>query len=334
MLDSALVNYWGFIALLFALSVAVGKVAGPIFVRILEKAASRTRSTLDDRIISSIKGPIESFFFLVVFYFLLHYFPQLSEAAAFLERYTYAILLVITTYLLSEASGAVIRWYYEEGHKTSHLKFDLSLLPFVRKVTKLLIYLIGLTAALSATGFDVTGLIAVTSIAGLIIGLASQETLANIFAGIALQLDRPYRYGDYIRLPPPSNDVAIVRKIGMRSTRLEDMFHNTIIISNSEFAKMRVTNFSLPDDVLILPVQAEVPTGCDLQRLHKKIAAAFAKEKPEGLLSDRKHTITVDAVRGGTMTITVSIWARGYQNTPRIRHIANLAIADFLSGRK
>lgn len=328
MIDQAMLTYYAFIAALFAASVIVGMIAGPIFVRILEAFAGKTKSTLDDRIILSIKVPLESFFFLIVFYFLIHSFPELSEAAVFLEKYTSAIFIVMATFLLSEASGAAIRWYYEEGAKSSRFKLDLSLLPLVRKVTKIIIYVIGLTIALSETGFDVTGLLAVTSVAGLILGLASQETLANLFAGIALQMDRPFRYGDYLRLP--NGELAVIKKIGMRSTRLQDMQHNTIIISNSEFAKMRVTNYNKPDDISSVSVQAEVPISIDLPGLKKKIVFGLSQAKPNGLMPERGYTLSIDSVKNDHLLVSFSFWVKDYLNTQAIREIANKAILDFV----
>jgi len=326
-------TYIGYIAGLFLVSLAVGGISGPIIVKVLEFFSGKTKSTLDDRIISAIKVPLESCFFIIVFYLLLHAVPELSDAAKFLESYTVAILIVIGTFMLSEASGAVIRWYYDEGHKSSRIvKMDLSLLPLVRKVTKLLIYVVGLTLALSTTGFDVTGILAVTSVVGLILGLASQETLANIFAGIALQLDRPYHYGDFLKLP--SGEIAKLDKIGMRTTRLTDIWHNTIIISNSEFAKLRVTNLSLPDDVSIVTAQSELPLLADLPALRKEIVAALVREKPKGLLSDLGYTLTIDAVKPSTVSFTFSFWVKGYDNADGIRQIVNRAILDFARGKK
>ena len=326
-------TYIGYIAGLFLVSLAVGGISGPIIVKVLEFFSGKTKSTLDDRIISAIKVPLESCFFIIVFYLLLHAVPELSDAAKFLESYTVAILIVIGTFMLSEASGAVIRWYYDEGHKSSRIvKMDLSLLPLVRKVTKLLIYVVGLTLALSTTGFDVTGILAVTSVVGLILGLASQETLANIFAGIALQLDRPYHYGDFLKLP--SGEIAKLDKIGMRTTRLTDIWHNTIIISNSEFAKLRVTNLSLPDDISIVATQAELPLLADLPALRKEIVAALVREKPKGLLSDLGYTLTIDAVKPSTVSFTFSFWVKGYDNADGIRQIVNRAILDFARGKK
>ncbi|MEM4633799.1 MAG: mechanosensitive ion channel family protein [Candidatus Anstonellaceae archaeon] len=327
--DLGIIYYAIHIILLFAASVVVGKIAGPIVARILESFSSKTKSTLDDRIIKAIKTPIESFFFLVVFYFLLNAFPELIDAANFLEKYTFALLILIGTFMLSEASGAVIRWYYEEGRLSKRLGVDLSLLPLVRKVSKLLIYVFGITLALSSAGFEVTGIFAITSVVAIIIGLASQETLANIFAGIALQLDRPYHYGDYLRLP--SGEIATVKKIGMRSTKLEDLQHNTIIVSNSEFAKMRVTNLSLPDDLSAISVQAEISHSVDLEKLKNKIVSVLNNSSLPGLAKENGYTLSVEQVKPSTIVISFSFWVKGYQHSSAIKEKVNRIILEFIS---
>ena len=339
MFDYAALYYAGQVLLLFAVSVMLGKIAGPIVTRVLEAISGKTKSTLDDKIIAAIKTPLETFFFIIVFYFLLHQFPELVAAAVFLEKYTLAILAIIATFMVSEASGAAIRWYYEEGQTSSRigqrmrrLGVDDSLLPLLRKVTKLAIYVIGFTIAVYEAGFDVTGLLAVTSVTALILGLASQETLANLFAGIALQLDRPYHYGDYIRLP--SGDIAIVRKIGMRSTKLEDLYHNTVIISNSEFAKMRVTNLTLPDDLSLVQVQAELPHAADLKKLKSALVAELGRQKPSGLMPEHGFDFLVDSVKPSTAAVSFTFWVKGYQNVPKIRELVNRAILEYLQVKK
>ncbi len=326
--------YYGYLAAAFAASVVVGRIAGPIVVALLEYLTRKTKSTLDDRVIAAVKVPLESFFFLVVFYLLLNSFPVLEAAASFLDEYTAAIIILIAAFMASEASGAAIRWYYDEGYKGARLvKMDLSLLPLLRKVTKVAIYLIGITIALSTTGFDVTGIIAVTSVAGLILGLASQETLANIFAGLALQLDRPYHYGDYLSLPF-GGGTARLEKIGMRTTRLTDMLHNTIIVSNSEFAKLRVVNLSMPDGMSIIPVTAELPLSADLAALKKRIVASLSREKPNGLMPERGYELSIDAVKPASLGVSFSFWVKGYQHAGKISGIVNREILSFSKGEK
>ena len=321
------------VALLFLLSVVLGRLSGPVIVKILEFFAGKTQSTLDDRVIEAVKNPLESCFFILVFYLLLNSFPDLSEAAKFLENYTYAIIVVLATYMLSEASGAAIRWYYEEGHKAArHVKVDLSLLPLLRKITKIAIYAIGLTIALSTLGFDVTGLLAVTSVVGIILGLASQETLGNFFAGIALQLDRPYHYGDFLRLP--TGEVARLEKIGTRTTKMSDLSHNSIIISNSEFAKLKIVNLSLPDDSGIIFVQAELPLSADRAKLKKGIVARLAKEKPDGLLPEKGYSLSVDSVKPSSVAVSFTFGVKDYANAAKIKGIVNGVLLEFARKKK
>jgi small-conductance mechanosensitive channel len=329
MFSEADLMYTGFIALLFAVSVAAGATVGRIIIGIARRITGKTKTTLDDKVLDAITTPLESFAFIVVFYFLIEFFPDLSAAATLVRTYVWAAIVVVATYMASEASGAVLRWYYGEGHKTSRIKIDLTLMPLIRRVSKIVIYFVGLTIALGAAGFDITGLLAVTSIAGIILGLASQETLGNIFAGMALQLDRPFRYGDYIRFA--TGEVARVRRVGLRSTMLEDLSHSTIIMSNSELAKQRITNLNHPDDELRMSFPVEVPIGTDLEALEAYLHREISANKFEGFVAEQKVGVFAERIRQNSIEILVSYSVRGFPNAGRIRDFANRRIIEFSS---
>jgi small-conductance mechanosensitive channel len=145
-------------------------------------------------------------------------------------------------------------------------------------------------------------------------------------------MDRPYHYGDYLRLP--GGEIAIVRKIGMRSAKLEDMHHNTMIISNSEFAKIRVTNLSLPDDISIVPVSGEFPLGTNFENLKKKIVSSLSSAKPNGLMPERGYTLAIDAVKPSSAVITFSFWVKGYHHADKIKELVNRAMLGFAKAGK
>lgn len=322
------------IGITLGISILFGKILGPIFIRIIETLTKKTKSTLDDKILEAIKTPFETFFFIIVFYFLIHQFPELLSVALFVEKYTLAIIIIFLAYIISESIGAIIRWYYEEGSKKpTTIKFDLTLLPLLRKVSKLLIYTFGAIAALSTTGIDVTGIFTITSVVVLVLGLASQETLANIFAGIALQIDRPFRYGDYLRLPV-TNEIVILRKIGMRSTKLEDLHNNLIIISNSEFAKLRITNLSLPNDLVLMQLKVDLPIDVDIKKLEEFIEKTLEKKDIPGLIKEMRYRITIDSIKNNIITLTFWYWIKGYQNDIEIRHEINKTILELLEKHK
>lgn len=318
--------YIGQIIALFIISLFIGWVVGPLVLNILKHFS--TKNTLVERIINSITVPTESFFFLIIFYLLLRMFHALSDATILLEKYIYAILIIVATFMLSAVSGAVIRWYYEVGYKTAKLKLDLSLMPLFRKISKIIIYIFGFMLALSALGIDITAMIALTSVIGIILGLASQESLANLFAGIMLQIDRPYKYGDFLKLPG-TNEIVKVEKIGIRSARLMDMQHNIVIISNSEFAKMKATNLSLPNHLSIIGISAELPHNTNLEKLKEKIVSALLKAKLNGFVPEKGCTLLIDRVNPSNVSFTFSCWVKNYENAFAIREFVNRIIWKF-----
>lgn len=118
-----------------------------------------------------------------------------------------------------------------------------------RLVQDLVIGLIYLGAILSVVAyvfsFPVGTLIATSGVFAIILGLALQSTLNDVFSGIALNLGRPYTIGDWIVL----NDGVEGRVVetNWRSTHLLNGTNDLVILPNSFLAKVGLTNLSSPD---------------------------------------------------------------------------------------
>jgi MscS family membrane protein len=288
------ITYFLAVVWLAGFSVVFGKILAPIFLGIIGKITEKTESTLDDRILKDVRGPVSSFFFLFLFYALVHVIPFYESAIPVVEQYTSVAVILVVTYLLFKIVKAVFHWYFEEGHKSGHVKVELSLLPLLQKATQILIMAVGLMLVLSELGFQIAGLLAFTSLIAVVLGLASQETLANLFAGLALQLDRIYHYGDYLRLP--TGEVARVRKIGMRSSKLYDLSGKMILVSNSELAKMRVTKVGTPGK-LVLNIPFEAPLDISSHKILEHVKAGLSREQPEALHDTETISVAVLKVK-------------------------------------
>jgi small-conductance mechanosensitive channel len=275
-------QYTYYVAVIWLISACIllGKILFPIFMRLIKTLTSKTETTLDDRIFKETKGPIESCFFLFLFYLGVHLIPFYESAIPVVEQYTTSAVIIVFAYLSFKAVKALFHWYYEEGHKSSQVKVELSLLPLLQKLTQIFIVLVALILVLSELGYSVAGLLALTSLMAVVLGLASQETLANMFAGIALQLDRVYHYGDYLRLP--TGEALKLRKIGLRSSKLYDVTGKVVIVSNSEFAKMRVTKLG-SDHSFTLNIPFEAPINIKTDALLSEIRSYAGKEHIKGL---------------------------------------------------
>jgi small-conductance mechanosensitive channel/CRP-like cAMP-binding protein len=89
---------------------------------------------------------------------------------------------------------------------------------------------------------DLSSLLAGSAIVSVVIGLALQETLGNLFAGLAIQLERPFQVGDVISV---GNDVfGRIVQIGWRATRVENKRREVISLPNTTFSKQGVKNYS------------------------------------------------------------------------------------------
>ena len=80
-----------------------------------------------------------------------------------------------------------------------------------------MLYVVGAFIALQVIGFDLTGLWVAFGGATFVLGFAVKDILANFFSGLVLLIDTPFRFGDVIM---HNDERAIVRKIGLRTTRL------------------------------------------------------------------------------------------------------------------
>jgi len=107
---------------------------------------------------------------------------------------------------------------------------------------------------------DLTGVLATSAILSVVLGLALQDTLGNLFAGLAIQVERPFQVGDYVTIGPHSGRVV---QMAWRATRLETFRQESITIPNNVLSKEPVKNFS----------RAAEPVGTDIY-LHLAYDAA------------------------------------------------------------
>jgi small-conductance mechanosensitive channel len=102
------------------------------------------------------------------------------------------------------------------------------------------VWAIILVAVLDNLGFDVTTLVTGLGIGGIAIALAVQNVLGDIFAALAIVLDKPFVVGDLIAVDTFS---GTVEQIGLKTTRIRSLTGEQVIFANSELLKGRIRNF-------------------------------------------------------------------------------------------
>jgi small-conductance mechanosensitive channel len=150
-----------------------------------------------------------------------------------------------------------------------------------------IVYVIALLAILAAYGISITPLLAGLGIGALAVALALQDTMANFFAGLWIQTERPLAPGHYVRIEG-QNVEGFVEEVGWRTTRIRALAGNLIVLPNSRIAQATVTDFTMPEPTMSVVMQFRFPFDVEPQRAMAMLveeAKAAAKVTP-GLLED------------------------------------------------
>ena len=97
--------------------------------------------------------------------------------------------------------------------------------------------------ALAATLFLQERVLATTAVGAVILGFALQDTLGNLFAGLAIQIEKPFRVGHWVTI---GGQNGLVSEITWRATKIRTKGGNFVIVPNSVLARESITNYSEP----------------------------------------------------------------------------------------
>lgn len=159
-------------------------------------------------------------------------------------------------------------------------------IPQVVKSTVSLLILILAVFGVIAQVFqkDLTSLLATSGVLAMIIGLSLQSNLSNIFSGMVLNLERPFRRGDWIKVGDAP--IGQVIDISWRSTKIQT-FNNTVVsIPNAVAAGTRIENCSHPNNRFIAQMLLHVTLGHDPDRIVNLLTDALRLVKS---VDGRKH---------------------------------------------
>ena len=222
------------------LSLALAKLSDWIITRVIMRVARRTKSELDDRLIQILHRPV---FVTVLLIGLSLSFLLIapSESIRWFWRNSVATLVILIWVTFGvQASTIVYSWLTRDTKRVRAIQPATR--PLFETATKLLLIALAIYFVLVAWGVDPFGWLATAGIAAVAIGLAAQDTLGNLFAGISIMADAPYKLGDYIVLD--GKERGEVTKIGLRSTRILTRDDIEVTIPNSVIASSKIINES------------------------------------------------------------------------------------------
>jgi len=209
----------------------------------LNEIAKKTKTKLDDKIIDYIKSISIAFYIILSLYISLSFLkiPQIVHQASF-----FALSLIIIYYVV-KLGHEIIEYFFmklEEEQKKKFYEVNFSQLHLMRDVIKGVIWIIAILLLLSNLGFDITALVAGLGIGGIAVAFALQNVLSDIFASFSIYFDKPFKKGDFIVV---GNEAGTIKKIGLKTTRIESLSGEEVVISNKLLVDSIIHNYKKMD---------------------------------------------------------------------------------------
>lgn len=287
-MDEWLQRFRDWVGQLGALEILAGVLVGAIvlqwiMVRVVLLLARRTKTDLDEQIVGVVRIPL---FVTLLFWggMIALRRAEVSDRTIFLTR---ATLVTVATLLWLRALMRVGNMMLDVlARRVDDFKWiQPRSLPLYDILTKTVLLGAAIYVVMNAWEKDLTGWLASAGIIGIAVGFAAKDTLANLFAGIFILADAPYKLGDYILLE--GGERGRVTDIGIRSTRMLTRDDVEITIPNSVIANSKIVNETGgPSDKRRVRVTVGVAYGSDIDRVRgilMEIAdgAANALDHPE-----------------------------------------------------
>jgi MscS family membrane protein len=224
-----------FILVAFALRRAVTFFIFGIF----RKAASRTKTTLDDKLFTALEGPVALLIVVIgaVAALKVLKLPSWGDRAV-AYGYTLAFSFVVFWLLLRAFNTLLDHMHEVARHR--HMGVA-AFMPWIKKALLTIFVIFGVLMVAQSLGADVKAFLAGLGIGGLAVALAAQDTIANVFGSVVIAIDHPFKIGEFVQV---GGNSGAVEDIGLRSTRLRRADKALVIIPNKTVAAEPIINLS------------------------------------------------------------------------------------------
>lgn len=157
---------------------------------------------------------------------------------------------------------------------------------------------------------------ATTAVGAVVIGLALQDTLGNLFAGLAIQIEKPFGVGHWVTI---GGQDGVVSEITWRATKMRTMDGNFVVVPNSVLARDTITNYCEPARGLRL--QVDVGASYDVPPNVVKAVIGRALEQAPGIQHDRPPEVLLAEFGASAVTYHVAFWISDFEAHERARDL-------------
>lgn len=298
---------WKYLSLLLYIFLAfvVSKVLDWMTCAWLTRWTSKTQTRIDDLLLKLLHGPIKVVCFVVLLHIGLNFFDWPGRIQIYLSKALVLVVGASLTYLAVKLVNVFLDvWKRRHGVEADH-KFNDQLFSIIRKSLNLFVIVVAVLIIAQNLGINITAAITSLSIGGLAVGLAAQDTLANLFGAVAVFADKPFRVGDQIKI---ADIEGMVESVGMRSTRVRNPEGHLVAIPNKTVNNANISNITRRSEIkttMNITLPPEFPAG-KIRR-----AVALLEEVYRGHPMTQQVWVSFNQFAGRAVNVMIVHWWKG-----------------------
>lgn len=301
----------------------LAKVVEWVVIPLIRRLTARTTTHIDDLIVTHIRNPL--FWTIALIGGLVAAAVSGVDAESRGTMTSFVISILIFLWMLFAVRASKLILSAASQHAKSNALVRPQTLPLFTNLIAISIIVFAVYFIFQSWHVDMTAWLASAGIAGIAIGFAAKDTLANLFSGVFIMADSPYKIGDYVVLDDGGGLRGKVTHIGIRSTRLLTRDDVEVTIPNSIMGNSKVVNESGgPHLKYRIRVAVGVAYGSDIDQV-REVLMSVASES-DAVCAEPEARVRFRTFGASSLDFELLCWVNNPELRGRVLDALNTAI--------
>ena len=235
--------FWGnplkdyfFAIAIFVISIIVFKVIKYQVIKRLRTTADKTKADIDDLLIRIVDKIGWHFYIFFSIYFAVNVI-QVPEVMTVVFGYATPIVVI---FIIVRSLQQLVDYGLKKITKETEEENATSVTNVLGKILRGALWGLAFVYIIMLFGYDITTVVASFGVLGIVLAFGLQHVLGDVFASFSIFFDKPFNVGDFIIV---GDTLGVVKKVGIRSTRMQSLWGQEVIIPNQELTSARINNY-------------------------------------------------------------------------------------------
>lgn len=177
----------------------------------------------------------------------------------------------------------------------------------------IVLVLIGLAVLNVVFGVDLSAFIITSTVLSAVVGLALQDMLSNVVAGLALQIEQPFSVGDWVMVSAQEGTVV---QMNWRTLTLHTRDNHNLVVPNSSIARQEIVNYSRPTPLQMIHVTVDVAYRHSPGLVKETIVSTMAAL--DSVVRTPSPEVLIKSLGESAVVYDVRFWITDYEHLPQI----------------